>query len=77
MIEPAHLWIPDRVGSYGDEAIDLATEAGKALDDEQKQAVDALLSYGPGGKWVALEAAIIEKQAYNETRPHRHGGKKI
>jgi len=26
---------------------------------------------------INLEAAVIEKQAFNETRPHRHGGKKI
>lgn len=60
MIEPAHLWIPDRVGSYGDEAIDLAADAGKNLDDEQRLAVDALLSYGPGGRWVALESGVVE-----------------
>lgn len=60
MIEPAHLWIPDRVGSYGDEAVDLAADAGKILDEEQKLGVDALLSYGPQGRWVALESAIIE-----------------
>lgn len=26
---------------------------------------------------IDLEAIIAEKQAFNETRPHRHGGKKI
>jgi hypothetical protein len=26
---------------------------------------------------INLEAAVLEKQAFNETRPHRHGGKKI
>lgn len=67
MIEPAHLWIPDRVGSYGDEAIDLAADAGKALDDEQKLAVDALLSYGKGGRWVALESAVIEARQNGKT----------
>ncbi len=67
MIDPAHLWIPDRVGSYGDEAIDLAAEAGKSLDEEQRLAVDALLSYGPGGKWVALEAAILEARQQGKT----------
>jgi hypothetical protein len=67
VIEPAHLWIPDRVGSYGDEAIDLAADAGKTLDDEQKLAVDALLSYGPGGRWAALESAIIEARQQGKT----------
>lgn len=67
MIEPAHLWIPDRVGSYGDEAIDLATDAGKTLDEEQRLGVDALLSYGPGGRWVALESAFIEARQQGKT----------
>ncbi len=26
---------------------------------------------------IDLESAILEKMAFNETRPHRHGGKKI
>lgn len=60
MIEPAHLWIPERRGSYGDEAVDLAATAGRELDDEQRLAVDALLSFGPGGGWVALESGIVE-----------------
>jgi NTP pyrophosphatase (non-canonical NTP hydrolase) len=25
---------------------------------------------------IDLEAAIVEKDAYNQTRPYRHGGKK-
>lgn len=60
MIEPAYLSIPPRVGSYGDEAIDLAKVAGMDLDEEQELAVDALLSYGPGGARAARESAILE-----------------
>jgi hypothetical protein len=60
VIEPAHLWIPPRRGSYGDEAVDLAATAGRAADDEQRLAIDALLSYGPGGTWAALESGILE-----------------
>lgn len=61
MIHPAFLSIPtSRVGSYGDEAVDLAMTAGRVLDDEQKLGVDALLSFGPGGRWAALEGAILE-----------------
>lgn len=67
MIDPAHLWIPPRVGSYGDEAVDLAAEAGRSLDDEQRLAVDALLSYGPGGRWAALESAVIEARQNGKT----------
>ena len=67
MIDPAYLWIPPRVGSYGDEAIDLAEIAGRKLDEEQKLAVDAMLSYGPGGRWAALEAAIVEARQNGKT----------
>lgn len=67
MISPAHLWIPPRSGSYGDEATDLAEMAGRVLDDEQKLAVDALLSYGPGGRWVALESGIVEARQNGKT----------
>jgi hypothetical protein len=62
VIEPAHFWIPPRLGSYGDEAVDLAELAGRTLDDEQKLAVDAMLSYGPGGRYAALESAILESR---------------
>jgi hypothetical protein len=70
-VAPAHLWVPPRVGSYGDEAIDLARLAGKALnrelDPEQEIAVDALLSYGPGGRWVSFESAVVEGRQNGKT----------
>ena len=67
MIPPAHLWIPERVGSYGDEAVDLARIAGRELDEEQALAVDAMLSYGKGGRWVALESAVVEPRQNGKT----------
>lgn len=67
MIDPAYFWVPPRLGSYGDEAIDLAAEAGWDLDDEQKLAVDAFLSYGPGGRWAQLESVIIEPRQNGKT----------
>lgn len=67
MISPAHLWVPPRVGSYGDEAADLAERAGRVLDEEQRLAVDAMLSYGLGGRWVAMESAIIEARQNGKT----------
>lgn len=67
MIEPAYFWVPPRVGSYGDEAIDLARMAGRELDEEQCLAVDAMLSYGPGGRWVALESGIVEPRQNGKT----------
>lgn len=66
-VAPAHLWIPPRVGSYGDDACDLAELAGRTLDPEQRLAVDAMLSYGPGGRWAALEGAVIQPRQNGKT----------
>jgi hypothetical protein len=67
MIHPTFLSVPPRVGSYGDEAIDLAQRAGRILDEEQQLAVDALLSYGARGRWTALESAVIEARQNGKT----------
>lgn len=66
-LKPAYLWVPPRLGSYGDEAIDLARMAGRELDPEQCLAVDAELSYGPGGRPVALESVVIEARQNGKT----------
>lgn len=68
LVEPAYLWVPERRGSYGDEAIDLAQVAGVTLDGEQKRDVDAMLSYKAGGKWLTLEQAIIEARQNGKTK---------
>lgn len=67
VVRPAHLWIPPRVGSYGDEAIDLARMAGRELDEEQRISVDAMLSYKPGGRWAAMETCRLEPRQNGKT----------
>jgi hypothetical protein len=67
VIEPAHLWIPPRVGSHGDEAIDLARLAGLDPDEEQCAAIDAMASFGPEGRWLTKESAIIEARQNGKT----------
>lgn len=67
VVAPAHLSIPPREGSYGEGAAQLMEIAGRPLDDEQRLAVDAALSYRPGGRWVALESAIIEARQNGKT----------
>lgn len=57
---PAFLTLPPRSDSLGDIAVDLAEVCGLVLDEHQRQAVDALQSIGPDGKWAMLEGAIIE-----------------
>ncbi|MEV6413857.1 hypothetical protein [Kribbella sp. NPDC051718] len=67
-VAPAYFWRPERRGSYGDEAIDLAQVAGVTLDAEQKHDVDAMLSYKAGGRWLTLEQAIIEARQNGKTK---------
>ncbi len=67
LVRPAHLWVPERRGSYGPEAIDLARMAGRELDAEESLAVDAMLSFGPGGRWLALESAVVEARQNGKT----------
>jgi hypothetical protein len=66
-VAPAHLSIPPREGSYGEGAAQLMEIAGRPLDEEQKIAVDAMLSYRPGGRWASLESAIIEARQNGKT----------
>ena len=48
----AWLWHPERRGSYLDEVADVAEMVGRPLDGPQREAVDCLTSYGPGGRWL-------------------------
>ncbi|MBM0275104.1 hypothetical protein [Micromonospora tarensis] len=67
MTQPAHLWVPPRRGSYGPEIIDFCDMIHLPVDPEQKLAIDATASYGPGGRWLALETAIIEGRQNGKT----------
>jgi hypothetical protein len=67
LVDPAYLSVPARVGSYGDEAIDLARAYGRPPDAEQCVAIDAMLSYRAGGRWVALESAVVEPRQNGKT----------
>jgi hypothetical protein len=66
-VTPAYLNVPPRIGSYGDEACDLATLYGRAPDAEQQISIDAMLSYRPGGRWAALESCRIEPRQNGKT----------
>ena len=64
----AHLRVPPgRSGSYGDEVAGLAAEFGRVPDDEQRVAIDAINSYGPGGRWWTLESAVLEPRQNGKT----------
>lgn len=67
LVRPDTLWVPERRGSYGPEVEQFSDEHGIPLDGEQRAAIDAMASYGPGGKWVALEAVIKEGRQNGKT----------
>lgn len=67
-LDVAHLYIPDGArGNYGDEVADVADMIGRPLDPSQRLAVDALTSYGAGGRWLALEGLIKEPRQNGKT----------
>jgi hypothetical protein len=67
LVAPAYLNIPPREGSYGEGAAQLMEVAGRPLDAEQRLAVDAILSFRPGGRWAALESCVIEARQNGKT----------
>ena len=58
--EPSTLWVPDRLGTYGEEVNGWSDDVGIPRDLEQRRDIDCLTSYGPQGRWLTLETAIIE-----------------
>lgn len=68
LTEPLHLWRPERTGSYGDEAIDLAKLYGQPPDPEQCLAIDTFMSHDGNGDWCALEAAIVVCRQNGKTK---------
>ena len=67
LVAPQYLWVPERTGSYGDEAVDLMALAGRDLDPEQRLSVDAQMSFGAGGRWAAFETCRIEPRQNGKT----------
>lgn len=58
-VPPAVLQVPPgRVGSAADFVGEVAENLGRAPEPEQLVAIDALTSYGPGGRFLSIEAGI-------------------
>lgn len=56
--EPRVSWIPDYTSSAGDEAIDLAADAGLHLDPWEQYVLRHSLGERPDGKWAAFEVGV-------------------
>jgi hypothetical protein len=58
--------VPERDGSSGQEAVELAASVGWFADTEQRLMIDAMLSER-AGKWAAFETAVIEPRQNGKT----------
>ncbi len=56
---PAHLSLPPRVSSAGQEAVELAASAGLFLDPWQQLVLDGALSERSDGQWAAFEVGLV------------------
>jgi hypothetical protein len=65
---PSTLWVPDRVGTYGDIVNGFAGDMGIPRDMEQRRDIDCLASYGKGGRWLTYETAVIEGRQNGKTK---------
>lgn len=65
---PSTLWVPERKGTYGDVANDFGDKFGIPRDLEQRRDVDAVMSFGPGGRWLTLEVCMIEGRQNGKTK---------
>lgn len=52
---PLHAYVPEHVGTYGDEVADLAESAGLALDPEQRLVLDAMYAHDARGRLAVTE----------------------
>lgn len=66
--QPSTLWVPERRGTYGDIANDFADQIGIPRDLEQRRDIDALMSFGPGGRWLTLETCVVEGRQNGKTK---------
>jgi hypothetical protein len=57
--EPVISWVPPYGSTAGDEAIDLAAQAGLILDPWQQLVLRDSLGETPAGKWTAFEVGLI------------------
>ena len=66
--EPSYRWVPDNVGTFGDEIIGISKElAGLQFDGEQELAIKDMAVHDKFGKWAASEVCIVEPRQNGKT----------
>lgn len=58
--DPHHFWYREKDGKPEGYKFELADKVIRAMDEAEYHGID-------------LQSAIIEKMAFNDTRPHKHG----
>lgn len=66
-VEPTYFSMPDRVGSFGYEAVDLCKLGGWEFDPEQIFSLDAIMSHDKHGAWTGSEACVITARQNGKT----------
>lgn len=66
LVAPRYRYVPEKLGDFGDEIIDMMGLFGRELDPEQQLAVADLSSYNAGG-WVSLESGVKEARQNGKT----------
>lgn len=65
-VAPRYHYVPDKLGDFGDEIVDMMGLFGRDLDPEQRDAVADLSSYNAHG-WVSLESGVKEARQNGKT----------
>lgn len=68
IVRPAYFWVPERAGTFGYEAVEVASAAGLTLDPEQVLVLDAWMSHDEDGDWVASTVCLIEPRQNGKTK---------
>lgn len=79
MMALIHSEVSEALEAYRDHGLEATTRADGKPEGVASELADVLIRVADvcGFLDIDLEAAIVEKMAFNLTRPHRHGGKAL
>ncbi len=75
----AHSELSEALEAYRERGLDIWYRKDGKPEGFLFELADAVIRIADtcGGRKLDLERAIVEKMAFNRTRPYRHGGKKL
>jgi hypothetical protein len=67
-VAPAHLWVPEHAGTYGDEILDFGRDfLGLEFDPEQELAINSMAVHDSAGNPSAAEVCVIQPRQNGKT----------